>query len=459
MRTSRTSAVAAALLIAAACDTNVTNPGLIPDEALDKPEAWPAVAAGGRRALADAIGSSATTGGQLLYWGAAVTFEINPAGSTGSFGIPTDVQIGLPTDATMNADWTSSNVARYTPEAAVARFKRVMPDTLFAKSILVAQSYVYAGFANRLLGENFCQSVIPIVVPDSTRYNLLPGSLGSHTLYFLRADTAFTNALAVLTASGKTDTQTVKFKRAAYGGRASVRADLATYGLATWADALADAALVPDTFKFEVPYSNAAPDQYNYLYWARANQSFRAHTQWGTFYEGYYRVTRDPRAKWDTTGLLGDAAVSKFGGRVPFWPEAKYTTTSAPVRVSSGWEMRLLEAEAALVAGDTALARAKMNLHRTALALPGVTFTNLAEAWTALKTERAIELWLEARRLGDLRRWTDNSVPGGYIDGTYRASVTDTLHSTPIETMTAPVARVLCFPVARNERETNPNVP
>jgi len=455
----RTSAVVAALLVAAACDTGVTNPGLIPDHALDKPEAWPAVVVGARRALSDAIGSSAATGGQLLYWGAAVSFEINPAGSTGSFGIPTDVQGGLPTDATMNADWTSSNVARYTPEAAVARFKRVMPDTLFPKSTLVAQVYLYAGFANRLLGENFCQSVIPIRDPDTTQFKLLPGSLGSHTLYFLRADTAFTNALAVFTASGKTDTQTVSFIRAAHAGRAAVRADLATYGLAPWADALADAAFVPDTAKFQVPYSAASPDQYNYLYWARANQSFRAHTQWGTFYEGYYRSTRDPRVKWDTTALNGDAAVAKFGGRVPFWPEAKYATTAAPVRLSSGWEMRLIEAEAALVAGDTATARAKMNLHRTALALPGVTFTSVTEGWTALKTERAIELWLEARRLGDLRRWIDNSVPGGYIDGTYRGSVADTLHATPIETMTAPVARVLCFPVGRNERETNPNVP
>jgi len=455
----RTSAVVAVLLVAAACDTGVTNPGLIPDQALDKPEAWPAVVVGARRAVSDAIGSSATTGGQLLYWGAAVSFEINPAGSTGSFGIPTDVQTGLPTDATTSADWTSSNVARYTPEAAVARFQRVMPDTLFPKSTLVAQVYLYAGFANRLLGENFCQSVIPIRDPDPTQFKLLPGNLGSHTLYFWRADTAFTNALAVLTASGKTDTQTVNFIRAAHAGRASVRADLATYGLAPWSDVLADAALVPDTSKFQVPYSAASPDQYNYLYWARANQSFRAHTQWGTFYEAYYRSTRDPRVKWDTTALNGDAAVAKFGGRVPFWPEAKYATTAAPVRLSSGWEMRLIEAEAALVAGDTATARAKMNLHRTVLALPGVTFTNLTEAWTALKTERAIELWLEARRLGDLRRWIENNVPGGHVDGTYRGSVPDSLHTAPIETMTTPVARALCFPVGRNERETNPNIP
>src|SRR5881392_1695219 len=250
---------AATVIVALACDTSVTNPGLTPDEDLDKPAAWPAVVVGARRALSDAIGSSAAsgtvrTGGQLLYWGAAVSFEINPAGSTGSYGIPTDVQTGLPTDATMNADWTSSNIARYTPEAAVFRFRRVMPDTLFAKSLFVGQAYLYAGFANRLLGENFCQSVIPVEIPDPTQYRLGPGSLGPQTLYFRRADTAFTNAIAVLIASGLTDTGTTSLLRAAYAGRASVRADLATYGLAQWADVLTDAALVPNTAVFQVPY-------------------------------------------------------------------------------------------------------------------------------------------------------------------------------------------------------------
>ena len=459
----RTCAAAMAALLLAGCDTSVTNPGLTPDEQLDKPAAWPAVVVGARRALSDAIGSAALPVSQLLYWGAAVTFEINPAGSTGSYGIPTDVQAGLPTDATMNGDWTQSNVARYAAEAAVARFRRVMPDTLFPKSLFVAQAYLYAGFANRLLGENFCQSVIPVEVPNPTHYVLAPGNLGSHTLYFLRADTAFTNALAVFTATGKTDTQTVNFIRAAHAGRAAVRADLASYGLAPWADATGDAALVPDTAKFLAPYAAASPDQYNYLYWARANQSFRAHTEWGTFYEDYYRRTRDPRVRWDTTtksDTLGDAAVAKFGGRVPFWPEAKYATTSAPVRLSSGWEMRLIEAEAALVGGDVATAVTKMNLRRTNLALPlydpAIT---LDSAWTLLKLERAIEFWLEARRIGDLRRWIANNTPGAYVDGTYRASYPGTLSPTPIETMTTPVARALCFPVGRNERETNPNVP
>src|SRR2546429_4549887 len=92
----RTCAAAVAALLLAGCDTSVTNPGLTPDEELDQPAAWPAVVVGARRSLSDAIGSSAGPVSQLLYWGAAMTFEVNPAGSSGSYGIPTDVQAGGP---------------------------------------------------------------------------------------------------------------------------------------------------------------------------------------------------------------------------------------------------------------------------------------------------------------------------------------------------------------------------
>ena len=102
-----------------------------------------------------------------------------------------------------------------------------------------------------------------------------------------------------------------------------------------------------------------------------------------------------------------------------------------------------------------------MDLRRATLTpvQPGVTFTNVTEAWTALKTERALELWLEARRLGDLRRWLDNAVPGDPPDGLYRDTNSDGVNDARVETMTIPVARSLCFAVGRNERETNPNIP
>src|SRR2546427_1656969 len=103
----RTTAVATAatLLLIAACDTSVTNPGLIGDDALDKPESWSAVALGGRRALADAIGSSGDTGGQLLYLGAAAKLSVKPPGTPRSYGNPTDMLNAAATGATKEPRW------------------------------------------------------------------------------------------------------------------------------------------------------------------------------------------------------------------------------------------------------------------------------------------------------------------------------------------------------------------
>jgi hypothetical protein len=171
-----------------------------------------------------------------------------------------------------------------------------------------------------------------------------------------------------------------------------------------------------NSFRWVMPYSDQDQNQYNYLYHARANGPYRAHTQWATYYEDYYRTTRDPRVPWDTTALRGDAAVDKFAGypgvsnnRVHFWPEAKHNARTSAVALSTGWEMRLIEAEAALVAGDTTTALARINARRTGLtpAQPAVNAGgSIAGAWTQLKRERMLELWLEARRLGDLRRWS-----------------------------------------------------
>ena len=77
-----------------------------------------------------------------------------------------------------------------------------------------------------------------------------------------------------------------------------------------------------------------------------------------------------------------------------------------------------------------------MNLRRTALNLPLLAATTVTDAWTLLKRERGIELWLESRRLGDFRRWAANSRPGTTDDMT---------------------GRDLCFATSLSEKQSNPN--
>jgi hypothetical protein len=112
--------------------------------------------------------------------------------------------------------------------------------------------------------------------------------------------------------------------------------------------------------------------------------------------------------------------------------------------------MRLIEAEADLRDGNFGDAVITINAVRQAANAPTVNANTLNEAWTLLKRERAIVLWLEARRLGDLRRWKANNTPGDL----------DPLEvpSGSVDVGSHLVKQDLCMPVPRSEQDTNPNV-
>ncbi len=144
---------ALAVTIAAACSTDVTNPGPIQADFLENKNALTAIVNGAGRNLAEAINWTS-------YTGAAISRELHPAGSTGSFGITVQQQNGKLTIDEGNQYWNSSHLARWTAEDAITRTKGILGDADAAKSTTVAQALVWAGFANRHLGENFCEAVI-----------------------------------------------------------------------------------------------------------------------------------------------------------------------------------------------------------------------------------------------------------------------------------------------------------
>jgi starch-binding outer membrane protein, SusD/RagB family len=406
-RTVRALVPVALLVLLSACELEVSNPGPIQADALDDPKALTSVVNGAGRDLAEAINWTA-------YTGAAVSREIFPGGSTGSFGITPRQQQGKLVDDDDDTHWNLSQRARWTAEDAVARGKTVL-GAAATNNVSVAQALVWAGYANRHLGENFCEGVIN------------GGPPGPSTVYFERAEANFTEAIAVAGAASNAN-----LVSAATAGRASVR--LSRNNLT---GAATDAATIANTFAYRMPYFNTDLDQYNRVYWASANQPYRAHTVWNTFYDAYRKSTRDPRVPFDSsaTVLVGDAAVGNLG-RVRWYFQTKYPAQGSPINLATGWEMRLVEAEVKLVAGDIPGAMALLNAHRVALSLTPWTAATAAEAWTALKRERGIELWLESRRLGDFRRWAALSRPGTSDDMT---------------------GRDLCFATPLSEKQTNPN--
>jgi starch-binding outer membrane protein, SusD/RagB family len=404
------------LVTLAACDLSVSNPDRVQDSLLDDPGAHAAVVAGASLALSEAIN-------WVAFFGGDASKEYTQGGRIHPVKLPLDPgQLsveGIPDDA-----WNAAQLARWVAEDAVRRFRDVM-GAQFNSYDLGAKALLYAGYANRLLGENMCEAVID------------GGAPSDYKDYFRRADRALTEAISVAGAAGDARVST-----AATAARASVRLMLGDD-----VGAASDAAAVPTDFVFQAVYGIEDEDYYNFLYWVNANQPYREISVWATFYEQYYQATGDPRVAWGTDSLIPTAEFQY----VPWFFPTKYTGRESPINLSSGREMRLVEAEIALRAGDWPTAMSKINGVRTAVmsdtAVTGDTIpqplapwpaTNITEAWTALKRERGIELWLEARRLGDERRWVESNTPGDMEDMSDRVR--------------------LCFPIGLGERRANPSV-
>ncbi|MEP6619123.1 MAG: RagB/SusD family nutrient uptake outer membrane protein [bacterium] len=393
LRTTLVIAIASALLVTA-CDLKVTNPGPIADEQLSSVTAIPALVNGMSGDLSLALG-------RYIDRGALGSGELTEAGLfipeghyyLGQF-VPQDV----------NADWGNMQTARWTAESGLVRMKAVL-GAGFDANVNTPRAYLYGGFANRLLGENVCTSVID------------GGPAGSDSVYFTRAESLFTRAFTLATALNNTSIAT-----AALGGRASVRA-----WLGNWTGAVADALLVPTAYNFNAVFSTNTARENNDL----VNQTL-TRSETSVFGTVYAANNKEPRATWDT--VKTGTAITKGANGTAIFRQTKYKTLAAPVSLTKGTEMLLLRAEAALRAGDVTNAMLLINAERTTFALAPLAATTTAAAWTALQSERGLLLWLEGRRLWDLRRW--------FAEGTN----------------TFLTGRDKCLPVSADEAASNSNL-
>ncbi len=401
----------------AACDTDVVNPGRVQEIFLFETEAQEAIVSGIGRAVAEAQN-------YIGYTGAAVPREIHPSGSTGSFGITVEWQNGELDYETIDTHWNLSQRARWWGDDGIAKIM----ETGAENQATLAEAYLWTGYAYRILGENFCRSVID------------GGPAGDRSVYYDRAIARFDQAASL----GSGD-----MAMAAVAARASVKAFMGD-----WSGAASDAAGVPEGFVFNMPYFATEGDPTrNRIQFASQNEPYKAHTQRYTKYEDYSMSENnpdgDPRVGYRVTDETGDAAVLCCG-QVPWWPQTKYADSGSDIPLSKGTEMRLIEAEEMLVSGDWQGAMGKINALRTAAGVEEAMAASAAEAWTALKFERGVVLWLEGRRLGDFFRWNANNTPGD-------------LH--PLEQPSGSqeegshlVQQDLCFPISRGEVDTNANI-
>lgn len=423
--------LASALFILGACDFTVTNPGPVQDEFLNDNSANLSIVNGAGRMLAEALNWVGYTGG-------AVVREITPSGSIGSFGIAPEVRNGELNDDQTNTQWNFSQRARSVSEQGLEHLRQNM-DADFPSSRLAAQILIWAAYSNRLIGENFCCTVIDGGAPEPI------------SVSFQRAEGQFTEAMSVASSAGESE-----LAWAAQAGRASVR-----MWLGDWANAVADAQAVlsaaGDDWSYDMPYFNIDLPQYNRIYYAGSGDGpYRAHTVWHSPNQESAEAG-DPRTPYGTDPgePFGDATVD--GEQISWFFQLKHDKRDSPIRLSSSQEMKLILAENALVnGGDFATAVSLINELRTAAGVPPVAAASVEEGWTLLKREHGIELWLEGRRLGAIRRWQEAGRPGEYNFWEIHdwKGPDDGSGANP-----RPFSGVdLSFPIGLDEQDTNPNV-
>ena len=401
----RCGALLVASLSLAACGEflQVENPGPIEDEALNDPEAVPGLVVGMSGdfslVLDDIIMLNSVAGDDLAHGG--------------SYTQPGLFWRGVIESDDVNYEWSASHRARWVAEQGIDRMKTVLGDR-YETNINAARANMWAGFANRNLGENMCEAVI-----DN-------GPRQDHEVHFARAEGYFTEAIRIATAVNNSEV-----RHAALAGRATVRA-----WQGDWTNAVADAQLVPTEFVFAAKYSENS---------SRENNDLRGETHGRREYTVYLtpwaNVFGDPRVPWDTIYDKSGAIAKGQDGKTPFFRQEKFTEIGSDIPIAKGTEMRILEAEAALRAGGVAGIPEMVRLLNEARAFYGMgpvsAPATLDEAWDLLQFERAATLWLEGRRFWDLRRFFEESGPAhiDYLQG-----------------------RDTCIPISREELQSNPNL-
>jgi starch-binding outer membrane protein, SusD/RagB family len=397
-------ALASALVLAlGACKGlfDVVAPGRIADDDLNSADAAAGIVTGMSYDLAGAMNSAndliALASGELWH------------GGSYNWG---DVPRGIIMPEDVNGTWGSMMQARWVSEHGLLRLENSLKPDVFSSSPLTARAYLLGGFANRLIGENVCETVVDGGAPEP------------NTVEFDRGIAAFGKAITIGSAAGSNGADIVT---AAYGGRASLKA-----WKGDWAGAVADAMHVPVAFAYSaILMTDGLSNTLAY----ETHDRFE-YTVHGTEFANH---PGDTRAPWEIIHRADGTVATGANGQSPMYQQEKYVEHGADIPLVKGTEMLVLRAEAALRSNDIATAYGRLNEARAFYGMAALPVAaNMTDAWTDLHFERGATTWLENRRFWDERRWFAETGPAHF----------DFL-----------VDRDRCIPISKTERDSNPNVP
>lgn len=315
--------------------------------------------------------------------------------------------------------YTTLSTARGSADTVLARL-RVWKDADMPAGVnrtrLIGQASAYAGISLVLLGEGMCSAAVNLS-PELT-----PAQL------FTEAKLRFDSA--VVSATAANDAATLNL---ALLSRARALLNLKQY-----AAAATDAARIPANFVANTGTDAVNLRRQNYVFLS-INQN-----QWSTVDASLRNLTingaADPRVALTNTGRPGTAQGSVI------WTPDKYSTLTTVMPIARYAEAQLIVAEARLEAGDLAGAAQAINVvraTRTGVPAYDATGQTAEQVRATLIEDRRRELFLEGRRLGDIRRYNLPLSPAA---------------GTPFPGGGGVYGTQSCFPLPDVERINNPNI-
>lgn len=382
-----------ALVAVAGCDFDATDPTAITDEDLDTDASMTALKIGAFRTYDDAYDR------QIMFTG-LIADELTAAGSWAPWHAADngEIQEGATESDHINIQWRMWRElarARVAGEESAEYMEQVLEspesDPRYAAVTLIA-GMSYADF-----GEVFCEAAYDegeAVPPEES---------------FALAEERLDEARDVATAAGVDS----------IGHMADLVQARIHMEQGDMDAALSYASGVPDDFIWEANFRDASGER-SYFWDNNADRGESSvHPE--------LRALDDPRVPTEDLDRMGPDTETEV------WAQQKYPSRASNFTVASWREARLIEAEVHLERGDVDEAFDLVNQvrdHWDLEHLDADAFETEAEAWEVFQEERRYSLWLEGRRMIDMRRW--DLFPDGW--------------------------EAECLPISEEERRANPNL-
>jgi hypothetical protein len=300
-------------------------------------------------------------------------------------GTPPEVrQLDLEEVRKENSFFRDTYLALHRARVSAERAADALSQTVSPNDPRVGEMYALSGAAHIIIGEHFCSGT-----PFSAT---MEGGIDYGEP--LSTDQIMDEALARLqTAAGSTGGDAgVQNLIAVLQGRAYVN-------LGQFANAAAAVGGVPTAFEYQIQHSADAARTQNLM------KGFIFDFDYLSVSDGEggaglnFASANDPRLVVDNPGL------SRFDGETPHFRFLRYDSFDASVTLASGVEARLIEAEAALDAGDIQAWLDGLTAARTFFGMVPVADPGTADGRVDLMfRERAFSLFSTGHRLGDMRR-------------------------------------------------------